>query len=156
MQLNELEKIMPAPSSAGESIIWKDVEKNLGVELPDDYKCFVEKYGTGWVGDFLLILDPSSAVERYSLIHATSEILNNYQSSKESFPLYYEHISFDGNDGIFPCGITDNADVVYWQYVNGVQKNIVVYNARGGEYFSVESSLVDFICNVLTKSVVCE
>jgi len=95
-------------------------------------------YEVGWIGDFLLVLDPSSHIERYNLVNESVELLNNYQSSKESFSQYYKHIIFNGVNGLFPCAITDNADVIYWQYINGIAKNIVVYNARGGAYFSIE------------------
>lgn len=156
MQLNELEKIMSAPSCAGGPRSWESVEKSLDIELPNDYKQFVEKYGVGWIGDFLLVLDPNSVIDRYNLVKASSELLSNYHSSKESFPQYYSHTIFDGSDGIFPCAITENADVIYWQYINGEPKNMVVYNARGGDYYSVESTLTDFIYNILTKTVVCD
>jgi SMI1-KNR4 cell-wall len=156
MPLNELEKIMPALNDAGEPRRWKDIEKSLAIELPSDYKKFIDKYGTGWVGDFLLVLDPGSATERYNLIKSSAEILSNYQSSKESFPQFYSHTIFDGKNGIFPCAITDNADVIYWQYEDGEPKNIVVYNARGGDYFSVKSTLSDFIHDVLVKTIVCD
>lgn len=156
MQLNELEKIMPALESVSEPRRWNDVESSLAIELPNDYKRFIDKYGTGWIGDFLLVLDPSSVTERYNLVRSSVDILGNYQSSKESFPQYYSHTIFNGKNGIFPCGITDNADVIYWEYENGEQKNIVVYNARGGDYFSIESTLTDFIYGVLAKTIVCD
>ena len=156
MKLNDLERILSVPRCVEVPRRWDYYEKKLDIKLPSDYKQFIDKYGVGWIGDFLLVLDPSSHIERYNLVNESVELLNNYQSSKESFPQYYKHTIFNGVDGLFPCAITDNADVVYWQYINGVAKNIVVYNARGGKYFSIESTLIDFVYNVLTKGFVCD
>ena len=82
--------------------------------------------------------------------------LENYRSAKESFPELYKHNVYDGVDGIFPWGITENADVLYWLFEGGNAKEVIVYNARGGDYYTSPLSFSDFLYKVLKKEIKCD
>jgi|GEM_PF-1836111 len=60
MSLQLLLQIMPAPLSAlgSNPELWPQVESNLGLALPTDYKRFIDLYGAGMVFDELFIVSP--------------------------------------------------------------------------------------------------
>ena len=61
MSLSELKKLINPPaivSNIWTAASWKVVEEELGTELPEDYKGFIEMFGLGKVNEFLTILVP--------------------------------------------------------------------------------------------------
>jgi hypothetical protein len=57
--LGKLVKILPPPKKPVEAHgDWRKAEAKLGTSLPDDYKTFIEAYGTGAISYELRILSP--------------------------------------------------------------------------------------------------
>ena len=59
MMLDDLQKVMPPPLAPIETpcASWQAIEAELGTLLPEDYKSFVEAYGSGRIGGFIWILN---------------------------------------------------------------------------------------------------
>jgi SMI1-KNR4 cell-wall len=56
------------PADAGRPDQWDDVERALGITLPNDYKQFINAFGTGEFNDLLWIYNPFSSVESMNLL----------------------------------------------------------------------------------------
>jgi hypothetical protein len=61
LYLEQLLQIVPPPSTpvcAGSPEAWPDVEARLGTRLPQDYKAFINRYGSGGFYNFFGIISP--------------------------------------------------------------------------------------------------
>lgn len=55
MSVEELLSVAPSPAvpvETGPIDLWEDVERQLGTALPDDYRDFTLRYGSGYFDDF--------------------------------------------------------------------------------------------------------
>ena len=50
---------------------------------------------------------------------------------------------FDGKDGLYPWGITDNGDELYWEL--GERTQVVIFAARHATYVKLEMSLTEVL-----------
>jgi hypothetical protein len=77
MTRSELIRLLPAPSKPVDpptAATWARVEADLGTALPDDYKWFVETYGTGQIGEVLWIYNPSARQSMWRLQDQDAEM----------------------------------------------------------------------------------
>ena len=71
--MKELRTLMPPPIPPVEPARAEDLdetERRLGVCLPADYRAFVELFGSGSIGGFLHIANPSSRNPYIRLVEA--------------------------------------------------------------------------------------
>jgi hypothetical protein len=131
---------------------WQPVETRLGMQLPEDYKEFIARYGTGAVDGFLWVLNPFS----------TNRHLNFFDEGKEKLEalreLRHESIPYSlypDTNGIIPWGVTDNGDVLYW-LCNGPPSHwiIVVNECRGPRWREYKLSTSDFLMKLVTRELV--
>lgn len=77
-----------------------------------------------------------------------------YNCMKEQFPEDFTLEFYDGKTGLFPWGVTDNGDELYWNVKEeGIE--LIVYESR---YSGKEKYLMDmtqFLCGLLDKSIIC-
>ncbi|MEL7436477.1 MAG: SMI1/KNR4 family protein, partial [Chloroflexota bacterium] len=70
--VEQLRKYLPVPDVSDDAPAsmdaFLDIEKQLSCTLPTDYKHFVLTYGTGWIGDIMLIYTPFSSKEDFNLL----------------------------------------------------------------------------------------
>jgi len=64
------------------------------------------------------------------------------------FEFYY------GQNGLFPWGITDNGDELFWNYKDDTIE-IIVYSSRYTEYVTYAMCMEKFLCNLLKKDIIC-
>jgi hypothetical protein len=57
------------PSDVGQLAQWPQVEAELGIALPSDYKAFLATYGSGSFNDFMIIFNPFSPSPHDNLLH---------------------------------------------------------------------------------------
>lgn len=133
---------------------WEEVEKKLGIMFPEDYKMFIDSYGEGRINDFLWILSPFSKNKNLNSVEKFNVMKDAYISMQREFP---EQLSFDfynGKTGLFPWGITDNGDELFWNYKEGILE-IVVYESRYASKMSYIMGMEEFLCKLLGKEIVC-
>lgn len=133
---------------------WEKIEKKVGFIFPEDYKKFIDLYGEGGVNEFLWILSPFSENENLNLINCAAEIRDAYIYMKNENPDDFSLDFYDGNSGIFPWGVTDNGDELYWNICEE-KTEIVVYASRYEEMEVFEMTMVEFIYKLLTEEVEC-
>lgn len=92
---------------------WTEIEREIGAILPDDYKKFINLYGTGSVGDFLWIFNPFSRNKNLNL-DSFRYFQSSYQNLKVNYPELYGRPPFPLHDSFFTWAQTDNGDSLIW------------------------------------------
>ncbi len=153
MSIENLRRVLQPPRSAietGSSDAWSQVEEQLELRLPDDYKSYIRTYGTGCIGEFVWPLNPFSRNPNLNFLRAADEILSAMRSLRDGgyedipFPLYPER------GGLLPWGFTDNGDNLYWVTRGDSNEWPVVLNAsRQPAYEYYDCSMTEFLAKVL-------
>ncbi len=115
--LERLREIAPPPGEpleAGDPRRWPEVEAALGTALPDDYKAFIELYGSGKFDDFLYLLNPFARDASGSLLHERDTMLAAYAETRAKFPERLPLPPYPEPGGLLPLGRSDNGNELYW------------------------------------------
>jgi hypothetical protein len=159
MTLAKYIAMLPPPVKPFEAPIkaeWGNVEAKLGISLPQDYKEFIEEYGSGKIGNFLSIFNPFSRNKNVNLIDQLQlqrGVFMELLSFGENLP--YE--LFPQAGGIFPFAMTDNGDVLFWLTLGEPNAwTIVVNEARGPTWQSFDMSLETFLLELFSGKQMCE
>jgi hypothetical protein len=135
---------------------WSAVEEKLGLQLPTDYKVFIGIYGTGFVGDFIILYNPFSTDKMVNLFHEMERIIKGERqlrsSSRIELPLYPEP------GGLLPFARTFGGDNLFWQ-TQGEPDDWTLYlhEVRGPIHEEYAMTMSDFFIKLLrshTKKIV--
>src|SRR5579872_4898090 len=139
MSLAALEKILKrpiTPHELGNPEGWGSVEEQLKMRLPQDYKQFIEVFGTRKIGDFIGILNPFSENEFVNLIKSSKGFLEADEVLRKKHPKDYVYDFYPEQGGPFPFGVTDNGDVLYWKTEGEPDRwPVVIFDPRESEQF---------------------
>lgn len=155
MSLEELLKIVPPPEEpieASTEAEWARVQSRLGIVLPPDYKRYINQYGSGRIGAFLLVLNPFSASHYLNLFQASVDWIGELRQLKSKwgeiecpYPLYPQ------SGGLLPWGYTENGNRLYWRTVGEAENwPIVVNEARGPQFEEFDHTMHGFLVKLLT------
>lgn len=134
---------------------WSSVQNELNILFPEDYKEIISLLGSGAVNDFLWIFSPFSSNANLNLINKFYEIRDSYEYMKKNFPEKFSLEYYNGERGIFPWGITDNGDELYWNFKDD-SAEILVYASRYSSMMKYKMNLLDFLIGVLSKKIYCD
>jgi len=155
MSINDIYSIASAPEGVQSFQGWERLEARLGTSLPIDYKEFIDKFGSVYVGRFISILRPDSKYSNLDLEAKLVQISQMYREIKMSG----EHVPykmFPARGGIFPFAQTDNGDFLFWETAGEPNKwRIIVTEGRGPEWGIFDLSMTEFIAGILTGQVKC-
>ncbi|QDT30077.1 SMI1/KNR4 family protein [Gimesia panareensis] len=156
MALGELLKIVTPPDKPKEVPTkpnWAAVEKKLGLQLPDDYKRYVTKFGTGVLGSFLRVYNPFSKREYTSLQKSVVSVCEIHQMRSDTFP--YEF--YPESPGLLPWGNDDNGNNLFW-LTRGARNKwpIVVCSGRDDRSQLFEMGMTAFLARTFTGEVKCK
>jgi hypothetical protein len=156
MSVIDVAKLMPPPSGPNEAPQqheWLQIEAQLGTSLPADYKDFISLYGTGKIDNFLWIFNPLSQNENINIatqFRVQLGALSELQAYGEVLP----YKLFPEPDGIFPFGITENGDVLYWKTSGSPEAwTVLVNEARSPEWEAFSMVMTEFLFNVLNRQI---
>jgi hypothetical protein len=144
----------PTPVEVPSTETWNATETQLK-RLPEDYKSFLDRFGTGNVGGFIWILNPASQHRYLNLLLEIKSILTALRELRESgepcpYPLYPEP------GGLLPFGKSDNGDALYWLTAGAPERWPVVVNAaRDPTYEKLECDMTDFLAGILSRRIRC-
>lgn len=158
MNYDELKKVLIKKNKVHNTEnSWNDIEEQMKLVLPCDYKWFIDFYGNGGINDFLWFLTPFCEVEHINLMSRGKTMLESYQDIKSEYPEYCRHEVYPQSNGILPLGYTDNGDELFWKTAKETDNwTVVVYESRSDEYREYDMGVVDFIYNLITKKISCD
>lgn len=151
--LEKLEKILSIEKKEHQ-YDWEKVEDSYEIKFPNDYKSFIEYYGEGGINEFLWILSPFSEYENLNTIFKFNEMREAYEIMKIDFPKMCEFEFWRNGKGIFPWGITDNGDELFWNYKDD-SVEIVIFSSRYSEKQIFSCSMSEFLVDLLEKKKAC-
>ena len=149
-----IEDFLPMCQGKNKKNSWEEVEKGIGLIFPEDYKVFIDSYGEGAINEFLWILSPFSENENLNAIEKFESMREAYISMQREFPEQCPFHFYEGKSGLFPWGITDNGDELYWNF-KGDTLEIVVYEARYARNISYTMGMEEFLCKLLNREIEC-
>ena len=133
---------------------WEVIENENNIVFPEDYKWFLENYGAGSINNFLWIFSPIcdnlnlNSFEQYKIMKNSYEFMINCELIEHEYSFYNNGI------GLFPWGITDNGDELYWNYLDG-RTEIIIFASRYADILSCKLNMIDFLSGILTKKIEC-
>ncbi|WP_456242764.1 SMI1/KNR4 family protein [Actinopolyspora lacussalsi] len=108
--LDRLRMLLLPPEVAPAPQPWEDVERRLGVALPNDYKEFMETYGGGTIEEFLIFLSYSQSFEA-AMGWKGRDLEEIRMSPEDVFP---GGAVEEGKVNLLPWAYTIDGDVCYW------------------------------------------
>lgn len=153
-----IEKMIPMPKKPKQAHSlkqWDSIERTINFKLPLSYKKFVNLYGGGGINSFLWILSPFVSNENLNLLKKKEEMKQAYDYMQSSEPNSFEYKFYDGKEGIFPWGITDNGDELYWN-ITDREITILVYEGRYIQGYEYSLDFEEFLCGLLDNKIICE
>ena len=156
MSLDVLLNRLPPPSSpsyVGGAQEWHEANARLGFKLPNDYIEVVSKYGAGCIGGFIHLLNPFVENEFTNLFAVSTQILSALRLLRSEFKMLLPHPVFPERDGLFPWGITDNGDELFWLVGSSTGHSVVVCDSRAANWFDFRLSTCEFLAGILVGEV---
>ena len=137
-------------------IDWVEVERELGLELPADYKEFATRFGAGHFRDgYLWVVVPTGEGPRlnfFESLYQNMGILAEVRSSgiKVPYPLYPD------KGGLIPWGSTVDGDVFYWitEHHDPDHWAVVVNEVRADNWFESDRSMTQLLYAILSGQLV--
>ncbi|MFT9819881.1 SMI1/KNR4 family protein [Lysinibacillus sp. NPDC056185] len=157
MSFKKLKSILSPPNfaiSLDDSPKWSEVENKLGIVLPSDYKEFIALYGSGNIGNFIMIYCPFAKNDNMNFFFQQNLNKDAYLTLKESFPEDFPYEVYPTNGGILTWGRTENGDTLNW-IVNTQGDWAILVDDGSGDYFEYKGSMTGFLHDVLSGSIIC-
>jgi hypothetical protein len=148
--------VSPPPAPVENAGSWPQVESDLGTALPDDFKAFIQRYGSGTISGFLSVLNPFSTWPRLNLAQRGREQLDALRELASEFGEQCPYALFPAKGGLLPVAMTDNGDVIHWlTHGQPEQWTIVVNESRGPDYEEFRMNLTTFLAAIVSERVRC-
>jgi hypothetical protein len=149
--------LMPPPVSPvelGTLDEWANVEREIGIALPNDYKIFIQTYGTGVIGRFLQIWNPLSKNKYMNLKHMARESLETLRIHKTQYEQEYPFALYPEKEGLLPFADTANGDLLLWK-TNGLPDTweLLFLIDFGPQYEAYSFGFVEFLIKVLGEEI---
>lgn len=150
----KLGEILPITLCERKPNDWELAELKLGFSFPNDYKQFIDSYGCGGINEFLWILSPFAQCNNLNTIEKFKEMKAAFCQMQAEFPELFTFNFYDGIQGLFPWGITDNGDELYWNLYES-KISIVVFESRLSGYMVFNMDMESFLYGILRKEIKC-
>jgi hypothetical protein len=142
-------KAVPPPSAPVDSGAMEDfaaLEASMNINLPDDYKRLVCNYGSGSWKEFLWVLNPFASNRNLNLGEQAQRQLDAERTIKKSSPRDMPFALHPEPGGLFPWGLTDNGDRLFWLTEGNPNSwPTIVYESRGPEFDRHEINCCTFL-----------
>jgi hypothetical protein len=140
----------PNPIETGTTSDWNRVEAELAFVFPEEYKQFIQVYGSGCIDGFLWVMNPFSANSNMELAVQARLRQDALRSLIEDFNISCPYAWHD----LVPWAFTDNGDVLYFLRANTDEdSSIVISDAGATEFQEVSMSLSLFLIALVTRTL---
>lgn len=157
--ITELERLLPPPGTPLElppAGGWERIEQEFSL-LPHDFKQYVTRYGTGFIGNgYITIFNPFAADRYLNLIQQSAIIRSAFQQLATQFPDRYNIPFFPNPEGYLPFGV--NVDGAYLLWLTTGHPNewtTAVISADSPRMQHFPTCMVDWLCNIISGRVRC-
>ena len=153
MSLSRLIQLVPPPSipsEVGTFEAWGQLESEIGVSLPPDYRDFVFAYGTGLFAGFYRIYNPFASSQYMSLSKSIARICDQNRVSQQFFPDRFPYPYFPEPCGLIPWGNDENGNDYFWLAEGPTETwNVVQDENRGIGISKQPFTMTGFLVSVL-------
>jgi hypothetical protein len=150
---SKLKSVFPIPDkthcAVADEAQWAAVEEKLGLQLPTDYKMFIGIYGTGYIGDFIILYNPFSTDKMVNLFYSMEWILEGERQLRPLSPIKLPLHPEQG--GLLPFAKTYDGDRLYWQ-TQGEPDNWTLFlqEVRSSDYEQYAMNMTDFFIKLVS------
>jgi uncharacterized protein (TIGR02996 family) len=145
--IDELRLVLPPPKRPLNAVgNWAEVEQQLGLPLPSDYKAFIASYGSGTVG-CIEIVSPLGLTRnvREWWVNWAGLISDLAEYEEVPYPVFPEP------GGLLPFGTLGDVDLLTWRTLGDPADWPFVYYDREEGFFEIKGlSAVEFILEAVT------
>jgi uncharacterized protein (TIGR02996 family) len=146
--IDELRRVLPPPKRPLNAVgNWAEVEQELGLRLPSDYKAFLSSYGSGTAG-CIEIVSPLGLTQDVREWWANWSGLIGDLAEYEEVP----YPVFPEPGGLLPFGTLGDVDLLTWRTIGDPERWPFVYHDREQGFFEIKGlSAVEFILEAVTQ-----
>lgn len=155
--LQKLIAVLPPPEKPfAASGDWIDVQTQLGIELPSEYKQFIATYGSGKICNFFVLFSPFVKNEAWNLtsyislrVAGYSDYISTNVLDKIPFPLYPQ------KEGLIPFGTTENGHIFNWHSKGDPDHwPIIIWDMDYLDFIETNyASIIKYIHDLLTQRI---
>ncbi len=152
MIIDELQELLPLPEltiEKGGEGDWGEITNYFGKSLPTDYMLFVDRYGSGEIGNWLTVFNPFSKNPNINLTQQFPILLASIAMLKDEFPETCPYPLMFEPGGLLPWGISIDGDIFCWTTKGLSGKWDVVIMCRHSEPENFEGSMGQFLINAI-------
>ena len=156
MSIDKLTKLVPPPkkpTEVGTLKQWAAFEKELGTELPEDYRDFVFRYGSGLFASLFRVYNPFAASEFIALLPSVKQICDIARDAQEYSERDYPYPIFPKPGGILPWGNDENGNDYYWLMKGPTSKWTVVVGFHGFGCKPFKYTMTEFLLATVSNKV---
>jgi hypothetical protein len=151
-----------APIYPGRTDQWHEIQSELGINLPDDYKLLINTYGSGMFGEFVSLFNPFIPPTVPNYLHLISQgvgRLGMYEELRSNHPDFHAPFPpFPQPGGILPWGRDYNAGLACWVTSNAdpnTWPTVLLDGEYSENYDTYPGTATEFIYEMLMGTVDC-
>ena len=164
--LAEFQTIVGPPETEIPGVNWSEIQKNLGMSFPLDYRAWAAAYPSLEIDEFLWVRHPSEFYERVG----QSGIVREFRGLNRVYPIENaRHFDGDGEvidgdpsrvffpseGGYLPWGTTDNGDLMMWNCMGAPEQwNVVVVDGQGIFWQEFDCGFLEFLVKLLRREFI--
>jgi len=153
MPIEPLKKLVPPPrnpSEVGSLQQWEAIERDLGLELPSDYRDFVFTYGSGRFAKFYGIYNPFAASQYAALLPSIQRVCAAERETKRDWPEIVPYPIYPDQPGLLPWGCDDNGNYYFW-LTEGTSDfwPVLSDEVRGEGFREYHCTMTEFLIGIL-------
>ena len=151
--VDELIHLAPPPTTPiGAYGDWRQVESELGLTLPADFKHLIERYGLGQFVDFITPLTPFGPHDL--LLRSARGVLDSERSFRARNPDKSPYALYPEPGGLLEWAGTDNGDRLCWLTEGDPdQWTTIAWNQRSWRYDAFPLGATEFLHGWLTGQI---
>jgi hypothetical protein len=155
MSIDKLLSVLKAPEKPlenGTPSHWDEIERQIGISLPADYKVFINLFGTGVICNYLWVLNALSP-NQFLALGKAPQIIGHYDvmiGEDNDFPYkLYPH-----KGGLLPCIVTESRSHLMWITVGQPDTWKLIWLSDYLEIMDVfEFSLTEFLYRFISGQI---
>jgi hypothetical protein len=147
------------PTETGSLKQWDHIQKRIGTVLPNDYKGYINRYGTGSFNNLIIPYNPFTQIESINLIQvldahhqADCKIL---RMAGTTWSAVHPFKFFPAIGGVLPWGTTTHFGEIFLWQVSGPPDSwaTITYNLHNGEYEVWKFPFATFLVKLFLKEI---